>query len=71
LKILFHSHFLFISGEWGKMLKARKHYRSLPLKRIPWYSWVGKQRFFLFFDAFRFYKYILLNKPTQYEKYRS
>lgn len=68
LKMVLISHSEFLTREKDKAFRARRRYRrEIPHRRSTWF-FLRKTRFFLDYDIYRFYKYILLANKTQYEK---
>jgi len=69
LKLIIKSHYLFLFKELKISLDARKNFSNSFLKqKISTINMIRKTKFFLWFDIYRFYKYVLLRKPNQYEK---
>ena len=68
LKILFHSYYRIFTTEWGRIREERKAFFKI---QQPLSSWTIQRRlrFFLFFDIWRFWKYILMGKETVFEKW--
>lgn len=68
LKILFHSYFRIFMVDWGRIRQERQQFFE---EHQPLNSWTifWRQRFFLWFDVWRFWKYILQGKETVFEKW--
>lgn len=68
LKILFHSYYRIFTTEWSRIRQERNHFFKT---QSPLNSWTIQRRlrFFLFFDIWRFWKYILMGKETIFEKW--
>ncbi len=68
LKIMVHAMYLTLFKERKKIMKSRRGVFQVH-RPVPWLGILKKQEFFLWFDLKRFFKYILLNRPTPFEKY--
>lgn len=68
LKIMCHAIWLTLFRERKKIMAARRAFFE---KHRPVPSWeiLKKQEFFLWFDVKRFFKYVILRKPTTFEKF--
>jgi len=68
LKILFHSYYQIFTSEWSRIRQERKAFFAI---QQPLNSWTIQRRlrFFLWFDIWRFWKYILMGKETIFEKW--
>jgi len=67
LKVQYHAIIIILFRDWKKVMKARKE--SKKLRRIPWYSLLKKQEFFLKRDILNFYKFIIKGEKSYFEKY--
>jgi len=56
-----------LTVDWSKIKSARKQFQSNN-KTISSIKIMKKMTFFLWFDIKRFYKYVILNKPSHFEK---
>lgn len=68
LKIMTHAIYLTLFRERKQILQSR---RAFFANHQPVSSWtiLKKQEFFLWFDIQRFFKFVILNRPTTFEKY--
>lgn len=67
LNIMWSAIKLTITKDWSKIKKARKKFQK-ENTTISSFQIMKKMTFFLWFDIKRFYKYVILNKPTHFEK---
>lgn len=69
LKVLFNSFFKLIFTNRIKIIKARNKFQKFNSVKLSWWKIQQQTVFFLWFDAKRFVKYVILRNPTQFEKY--
>lgn len=69
LKVLLAASFDSIFKERRMILKARADFYKKPINPISFWHLQQKSVFFLWFDIKRFWKYIILRKKMQFEKY--
>lgn len=68
LKIMTHAIYLTLFRERKKILHSRREFFRSHRSVSSW-NILKKQEFFLWFDIKRFFKFVILNRPTTFEKY--
>lgn len=68
LKIMSSAIYLALFRERKKITESRREFFETQTP-IPSFDILRKQEFFLWFDIRRFFKFIILNRPTKFERY--